>query len=64
MAGALGVRLAGPRYYDGILLEDAWMGDGPPAASSLDIYKALYIYCAACGFTAFWVFLLSLSDFF
>ncbi|MBH68248.1 MAG: cobalamin biosynthesis protein CobD [Rhodospirillaceae bacterium] len=64
MAGALGIRLAGPRYYDGILIEDAWMGDGPPSANFIDIYKALYIYCAACGVTAFWVFLLSLSGLF
>ena len=28
MAGALGIKIAGPRNYDGILVEDAWMGDG------------------------------------
>ena len=28
MAGALGLRLAGPRVYGGVRVEDAWMGDG------------------------------------
>ncbi len=28
MAGALGLALAGPRYYGGKLVEDVWMGDG------------------------------------
>ena len=32
MAGALGLRLAGPRRYGGELVEDAWMGDGSAAA--------------------------------
>ena len=30
MAGALGLRLAGPRRYAGELVEDAWMGDAAP----------------------------------
>ena len=28
MAGALGLKLAGPRVYGGVLVEDAYMGDG------------------------------------
>jgi adenosylcobinamide-phosphate synthase len=28
MAGALGLRLAGPRSYHGVVVDDHWMGDG------------------------------------
>ena len=28
MAGALGIRLVGPRIYDGVLVDERWMGDG------------------------------------
>ena len=28
MAAALGLRLAGPRVYGGVMVDDAWMGDG------------------------------------
>ena len=34
MAGALGVRLAGPRVYDGEIVEDHWMGDGRSALTA------------------------------
>ncbi len=41
MAGALGLRLAGPRVYGGVVVEDAWMGDGRSAATVADIDAAL-----------------------
>ncbi|HJZ22257.1 MAG TPA: adenosylcobinamide-phosphate synthase CbiB [Bradyrhizobium sp.] len=44
MAGALGLRLAGPRIYDGILVDDHWMGDGRAEATIEDIDRALAIY--------------------
>lgn len=47
MAGALGVRLAGPIRYDGILRNKAWIGDGPPARWA-DLGRALAIYRRAC----------------
>ena len=28
MAGALGIRLSGPRIYDGVAVEERWVGDG------------------------------------
>src|SRR6476661_645462 len=40
MAGALGLALAGPRYYGGKLVEDVWMGDGRYAAEANDIRAA------------------------
>jgi adenosylcobinamide-phosphate synthase len=44
MASALGLRLAGPRIYDGILVDDHWMGDGRAEATVEDIDRALTIY--------------------
>jgi adenosylcobinamide-phosphate synthase len=48
MAGALGLRLAGPRVYGETLVEDAFMGDGRAAASAADILKGLQLYRRAC----------------
>ena len=48
MAGALGLRLAGPRVYGGVTVSDAYMGDGRREASSADIRSALRLYVRAC----------------
>jgi adenosylcobinamide-phosphate synthase len=47
MAGALGLRLAGPRVYAGVRVDDATMGDGRAAATAADIRAALDLYRAA-----------------
>jgi adenosylcobinamide-phosphate synthase len=48
MAGALGLALAGPRVYDGVLIEDAIMGDGGRRnANAADIRRALALYRVA-----------------
>jgi adenosylcobinamide-phosphate synthase len=47
MAGALGLRLAGPRIYDGVTVDDHWMGDGRSEATPEDIDRALTIYRTA-----------------
>jgi adenosylcobinamide-phosphate synthase len=44
MAGALGLSLAGPRVYSGILVDDATMGDGRREATAQDIRGALALY--------------------
>jgi adenosylcobinamide-phosphate synthase len=44
MAGALGLALAGPRQYSGVLVDDALMGDGRRDATAADIRAALSIY--------------------
>jgi adenosylcobinamide-phosphate synthase len=44
MAGALGLALAGPRVYGGVLVEDATMGHGRRNAGADDIRAALKIY--------------------
>jgi len=49
MAGALGLRLAGPRVYGGVLVDDHWMGDGRAEATAQDIDLALMIYRTAFG---------------
>lgn len=49
MAGALGLRLAGPRVYGGVPVEDVWMGDGRAAATVADLRRALRLYQVACG---------------
>jgi adenosylcobinamide-phosphate synthase len=47
MAGALGLRLAGPRIYGGVAVDDHWMGDGRTDATAQDIDRALVIYRVA-----------------
>jgi adenosylcobinamide-phosphate synthase len=44
VAGALGLALAGPRVYDGVLVNDATMGRGRKNASAEDIRAALNLY--------------------
>ncbi|MBB2155153.1 cobalamin biosynthesis protein CobD [Gluconacetobacter diazotrophicus] len=48
MAGALGLRLAGPRLYGGVRVQDAWMGDGTPDADIGHLDRALVLYRRAC----------------
>jgi adenosylcobinamide-phosphate synthase len=49
MAGALNLRLAGPRTYGETRVEDHWMGDGRAEATAADIRRALGLYRRACG---------------
>jgi adenosylcobinamide-phosphate synthase len=44
LAGALGLRLGGRRIYDGVMIEDAFMGDGRRDANAGDIRRALSLY--------------------
>ncbi len=48
MAGALGLRLAGPRVYGAVTVTDGWMGDGRAEATADDIGRALAVYRRAC----------------
>ena len=48
MAGALGLALAGPRVYGGVMVDDALMGQGGRRdATSADIRRALRLYWTA-----------------
>ena len=49
MAGALGLKLAGPRVYDGVEVDDGHMGDGRRDATPADIRRALALYRRACS---------------
>ncbi|MBS0547081.1 MAG: cobalamin biosynthesis protein CobD [Proteobacteria bacterium] len=49
MAGALGLKLNGPRLYDGEVVDDPYMGDGRAEATAADIRRALQLYRIACG---------------
>ena len=44
MAGALGLSLAGPRVYGGVMVDDATMGNGRREANAQDIRAALKLY--------------------
>ncbi len=49
LAGALGVALAGPRRYDGEIVEDHWMNRaGRREASQGDLRRGLNLYLVAC----------------
>ncbi|MGE4527174.1 MAG: adenosylcobinamide-phosphate synthase CbiB [Rhodospirillaceae bacterium] len=50
MAGALGVKLLGPRVYPGgEVIEAPWVGDGEAEASIDHICRALRLYATACA---------------
>ncbi|MEO1162134.1 MAG: cobalamin biosynthesis protein, partial [Pseudomonadota bacterium] len=51
MAGALGIRLGGPRVYGGETVDDAWMGDGREAVDHEDIGRALSLFVISCATT-------------
>ena len=61
MAGALGLRLAGPRVYGTTRVEDAWMGDGRAAATPADLRRALALYRLACALQIATVLVIALS---
>jgi len=44
MAGALGIAIAGPRTYEGVVVDDSWMGNGRSAVTASDIRAALSLY--------------------
>lgn len=44
MAGALGLRLNGPKVYGDSRVDDAWMGDGRAEVNAYDIDRALRLY--------------------
>jgi adenosylcobinamide-phosphate synthase len=47
IGGALGLALAGPRRYGGVIVDDAMMGDGQRDATAADIRAALSLYRSA-----------------
>jgi adenosylcobinamide-phosphate synthase len=47
MAGAIDLKLNGPRSYDGKMIDDAYMGDGRCEATTADIHAALRLATTA-----------------
>jgi adenosylcobinamide-phosphate synthase len=52
MAGALGLKLAGPRVYGETLVDDGFMGSGRREADAADIRRALRLFTRACAIQA------------
>ena len=52
MAGALGLKLAGPRVYGETLVDDVFMGSGRREADAADIRRALRLFTRACAIQA------------
>jgi adenosylcobinamide-phosphate synthase len=48
LAGALGLKLAGPRVYGDALVDDVYMGGGRYQADAGDIRRGLWLYRIAC----------------
>ena len=48
MAGALDLRLNGPRVYGETLVDDHWMGDGRAEAAPHDVRDALRLFRMVC----------------
>ena len=49
MAGVLGVALAGPVAYDGVMHDKPWIGDGRRTVTAADLARALRVYVVACS---------------
>jgi len=47
MAGALGVRLCGPRFYNGELAAEPWLNQGARDPGAIDIMQGLKLYIRA-----------------
>jgi adenosylcobinamide-phosphate synthase len=52
MAGALNLKLGGPRVYGETLVDDAFMGEGRRDANAADIRRALRLYVWGCTIQA------------
>ena len=44
MAGALGIRLSGPRSYEGLLSQEPWLNAEAPDPAAADLNRALALY--------------------
>ncbi|MEL7028924.1 MAG: adenosylcobinamide-phosphate synthase CbiB [Pseudomonadota bacterium] len=52
MAGALGVRLSGPRVYDGHISDEPWLNEGARDPSASDVSAGLAVYRRAMALSA------------
>jgi adenosylcobinamide-phosphate synthase len=47
LAGALGIRLSGPRSYGGAISSEPWVNEGAPDPGAMDLGRGLNLYLAA-----------------
>ena len=52
MAGALGVRLSGPRIYGGGVSDEPWLNGGAPDPGAAEMRRALTLYARAMALLA------------
>lgn len=64
MAGALHIKLAGPRTYAGVKVEDSFIGEGKEDLTAADIRAAVKLYRVACAIQAATVGLLAIVTLF
>lgn len=64
MAGALTIRLSGPRIYHGVPVQEPWVGEGESDLTAAHIRAALKLYRVACGLqiVALLALMVSLAD--
>ena len=49
MAGGLGIRLSGPRFYSGQIHDEPWLNGAKRDPGAVDLKRGLALYCAAMG---------------
>ncbi|MCG6883311.1 MAG: adenosylcobinamide-phosphate synthase CbiB [Silicimonas sp.] len=59
MAGALGVRMSGPRVYDGVPSDDPWLNPVANDPTGADVRRGLRLYRRAVGLFALLLFFVS-----
>jgi adenosylcobinamide-phosphate synthase len=52
LAGALDVRLSGPRVYDNLMSDEPWVNAGAPDPGALDVARGLEVYLKAMALLA------------
>ena len=60
LAGALGVRLSGPRVYDGEVTAEPWVNGGAPDPGPMELAEGLVVYLKAMGVMAVLIALVAL----
>jgi adenosylcobinamide-phosphate synthase len=61
LAGALGIRLSGPRVYDDRLSDDHWVNEGAPDPVAMDVGRGLDLYLKMVGALALGLAILALT---
>ena len=62
LAGALGIRLSGPRAYEGAASREPWINGGAPDPGPADVTRGLTLFKRCIAVLAAILFLLALGD--